>query len=319
MKVVIAELNWPEGIQLLKQQDHTVVYDPELWKKVNHLKTELADADALIVRNQTQVNADLLQSAKRLKVIGRLGVGLDNIDLKTAEENNIPVVFAKNANAISVAEYVISALFSSTRLLSDVSEDVKAGNWNRKKFTKNELYGKTLGLIGVGEIGHRVATRASALGLNVVGYDPFITPFDFPVMESGILPVQLEDVLTQSDFISLHVPRTAQTHHLINKDAMDKMKSTSFIINSARGGIIHETDLYTALLNNTIGGAVLDVLEKEPPESDMPLLTLQNCIVTPHIAGLTEESQVRTSEMVANEIIGELNGNVSLCRVPLKR
>lgn len=319
MKVVIAELNWPEGIQLLKQQDHTVVYDPELWKKVNHLKTELADADALIVRNQTQVNADLLKSAKRLKVIGRLGVGLDNIDLKTAEENNIPVVFAKNANAISVAEYVISALFSSTRLLSDASEDVKVGNWSRKKFTKNELYGKTLGLIGIGEIGHRVATRASALGLKVVGYDPFITPFDFPVMESGILPVQREEVLTQSDFISLHVPRTEQTHHLINKDAMDKMKSTSLIINSARGGIIHEADLYTALLNNTIGGAVLDVLETEPPESDMPLLGLQNCIVTPHIAGLTEESQVRTSEMVANEIIGELNGNVSLCRVPLKR
>jgi D-3-phosphoglycerate dehydrogenase len=317
MKIVITELIWPIGIELLEQKKWTVIYHPELWKDQDKLSLELKDADALIVRNQTQVNAELLASANQIKVIGRLGVGLDNIDLKAASQKNVTVVFGKNANATSVAEYVISAMFSFNRLLDEGSRDVKSGNWNRKKFTGSEIYGKTLGLIGIGEIGHRVAKRAKALGLHVLGYDPYVTPFDFPVMESGIHLVRLEEILEQSDFISLHVPLTPATRNLINQELLSKMKSTACVINTSRGGIVNEDDLYIALQNNTISGAVLDVLEQEPPNKDHPLLHLDNCIITPHIAGLTEESQIRTSKMVAEEVIGELEGKVSLCRVRL--
>jgi D-3-phosphoglycerate dehydrogenase len=319
MKIVITELIWPIGIELLEKRNDLVVYDPELWKDGNRLAYELKDADALIVRNQTQVNEKLLQLGTRLKVIGRLGVGLDNIDLKSAGDRNIPVVIGKNANATSVAEYVISALFTFCRLLDNASKDVKDGHWNRKKFTGNEIYGKTMGLIGIGEIGHRVAMRAKTLGLRVLGYDPYIAPYDFPVMETGIQWVTFDQVLENSDFISLHVPLTGQTRNLINKEALGAMKPTSVIINTSRGGIINEDDLCDALRNQMISGAVLDVLEQEPPRQDHPLLQMDNCIITPHIAGLTEESQLRTSEMVVKEVIGELQGQASLCRVALRK
>jgi D-3-phosphoglycerate dehydrogenase len=319
MKIVVTELIWSIGIQMLEQKGWTVIYDPELWKDQDKLTFELKHADGLIVRNQTQVNAGLLKSANQLKVVGRLGVGLDNIDLKAASEKDIVVVYGKNANATSVAEYVISSMFSCSRLLDEASKDVKNGNWDRKRFTGSEIFGKTIGLIGIGEIGHRVAMRARVLGLNVIGFDPYVTPFDFPVMESSIRLVSLEEVLEQSDFISLHVPLTEETRNLINKDSMSKMKPTAFIINTSRGGIVNEDDLYIALENKTISGAVLDVLEQEPPNKDHPLLHLDNCLITPHIAGLTEESQVRTSKMVADEVIGELEGKVSLCRVRTKR
>jgi D-3-phosphoglycerate dehydrogenase len=319
MKIVITESIWPIGIQILKEKGWTVTYDPELWNDPERISVELENADALIVRNQTQVNEELLSYAKRLKVVGRLGVGLDNIDVNFTSEKKIVVVFGKNANATSVAEYVISALFSNYRLLSQGSEDVKKGNWDRKRFTGHEAFGKTLGLIGIGEIGHRTAVRAKALGVRVLGYDPYVTPYDFPVMESEIQLVSLEEVIEKSDFVSLHVPLTSETKNLINLDIMGKMKPSSVIINTSRGGIINEDDLYIALQNNVIGGAVLDVLEKEPPSLNHPLLHLDNCIITPHIAGLTEESQVRTSKMVVGEVIKELEGKVSLCRVGIKR
>lgn len=319
MKIVISELNWSIGIELLEQKGWSVVYDPDLWKDRNRLAEELKDADALIVRNQTQVNAELLGSAKQLKVVGRLGVGLDNLDLTYCAERDLVVVFGKNANATSVAEYVISGMFSSVRLLQDASNDVKDGNWNRKKYTGNEIFGKTLGLVGIGEIGHRVAMRAKALGLKVIGYDPFVTPFDFPVMETGIDIVPFEELLQSADFISLHVPLTKQTKNLINAEALQQMKPTACVINSSRGGIINENDLNEALQQKQIAAAVLDVLEDEPPKPEHPLLHQDQCLVTPHIAGLTEESQVRTSKMVAEEVIRELEGQVSLCRVPLKR
>ncbi|WP_099157023.1 hydroxyacid dehydrogenase [Virgibacillus ndiopensis] len=315
MKIVVSEIIWPIGIDLIKQKNWTVVYDPDLWTDNEKLLFELEDADALIVRNQTKVDAKMMETAKQLKVIGRLGVGLDNIDLKAASERKVPVIFAKNANATSVSEYVISAMLSSNRSLNSASENVKNGKWNRRRYTGNEIYGKTLGLIGVGEIGHRVAKHAHMLGLNVLGYDPFITPYEFSVMESGIELVKLQDILIHSNFISLHVPLTDKTRNLIDADLMSKMKSTTWIINTSRGGIVNEKDLYKALQNKTISGAFLDVLEIEPPEKDHPLLGLDNCMITPHIAGLTEESQNRTSRLVANELIGELEGKVSLCRV----
>lgn len=319
MKVVIAELNWPVGIELLQSKGWDVVYDPDLWKHRGRLQEELKSADAIILRNQTKVDAELLGWEHRLKVIGRLGVGLDNIDLQSAAEIGIPVVYGKNANATSVAEYVISGIFASARWLQEASGDVRLGGWNRKKYTGTEVSGKTLGLIGVGEIGHRVAVRARALGLKVIGYDPFVAPYDFPVTETGIELVRYDRVMTESDYLSLHVPLTPATRNLIQLDSLGKMKSTAVIINSARGGTINEADLNKALQSGIIAGAILDVLDQEPPAAGHPLLQRKNCMITPHIAGLTEESQVRTAEMVSKEVIGELENRPSLCRVNVRK
>lgn len=318
MKIVISELNWAVGTQLLQQKGWKVVYDPTLWQDHARLIRELSDADALIVRNQTKVDEDLLTHSDRLKVIGRLGVGLDNIDLQFAAIRHIPVVFGKFANANSVAEYVISAMLSYCRPLVEAADDVKEGRWDRKRFTRMEIYGKTLGLIGLGDIGHRVAIRAKALGMTVLGYDPFVGAYDFAVTESGIRPATLEQIYRNADFISLHVPLTKQTVNLINENAFRQMRPEVVLINSSRGGIINEQDLYNALRHHTIAGAFLDVLQQEPPDSDHPLLALDNCWITPHIAGLTEESQARTSEMVATEVIRELEGTPSLCRANAK-
>jgi len=316
MKIMITELNWPSGIRLLQEKGYEVVYEPQLWKDRQRLQQELRTADAMIVRNQTKVDAELIGWGTQLKVIGRLGVGLDNIDLDAASNRNVQVVFGKNANATSVAEYVMAGIFCFSRTLDEASASVRSGEWDRSKYTGAEIAGKTLGLIGVGEIGHRVAVRAKAHGIRVLGYDPFVSPYDFPVTESGIEMASFERVLRESDFISLHVPLTKQTRNLINGSMFDMMKQSAVLINSARGGIINEEDLNRALERGIIRGAVLDVLEQEPPLKNHPLLQRTNCIITPHIAGLTEESQDRTSELVSAEVAGELEGRISLCRVP---
>lgn len=313
MKVVITELIWPEGLEVLSQQSE-VGYDPDLWKKPEELKKMLTDADAIIVRNQTKVSAGLLEAAPQIKVVGRLGVGLDNIDVAACKQAGIAVVYARNANAVSVVEYVFAAMLSFSRRLERADEDVKSGNWSRKRFTLSELYGKTLGLIGIGEIGTRLAARARAFGMNIIGYDPFLPPFEVACAEFGVCLTNLEQVLTQSDFISLHVPLNDKTRNLINKENLAMMKPNAYVINTSRGGIINEDNLYVALKSKQIAGAALDVLSQEPPVGS-PLLELDNLILSPHIAGLTEEAQIRTSVLVAREVCKVLAGQVSTCCV----
>ncbi|GAB6179139.1 hypothetical protein JCM14036_04580 [Desulfotomaculum defluvii] len=312
MKIVVTELIWEEGLEILRELGE-VVYDQNLWKSDN-LADVVKGCDALIVRNQTKVTEELMTQAPNLKVIGRLGVGLDNINVAAAKAKGIPVVFARNANAISVVEYVFSAMFSFSRPLEKATQDVKQGNWNRKLWTREEIYGKTLGLIGVGEIGARLASRARAMGMKVVGFDPFLPPYELACTDIGVSMTSLEKVLTESDYVSLHVPLNDQTRNLINKESLGTMKKTAYIINTARGGVINEEDLYEALKSNTIAGAALDVLAKEPPTGNK-LLELDNIILTPHIAGLTEEAQVRTSELVAHECTKVLRGQGSMCIV----
>lgn len=312
MKILVTELIWEEGLEILRQFGDTV-YDPDLWKSPVLLEA-LADTDAVVVRNQTRINRAFLDSAPHLKVVGRLGVGLDNIDIAACKQSGVTVVFARNANAISVAEYVFAAMLSFSRKLEDATADVKNGNWNRKRFTLSELYGKTLGLIGVGEIGTRLTARAKAFGMKLIGYDPFLPPYETACTEFGVCMAGLDQVLTQSDFISLHVPLNDNTRNLINKECLAMMKSTAYIINTARGGIINESDLYEALNTGQLAGAALDVMSKEPPAGSS-LLELSNVILTPHIAGLTEEAQVRTSVLVAREICKVLQGQASSCSV----
>ena len=314
MKVVVAELIWPEGLAEL-EASATVEYDPEMWRDPGTLRKKVETADALIVRNQTRVDSTLLQSGGSLRVVGRLGVGLDNIDLDTARDRNIPIVFARNANAVAVAEYVIAAILDRSRTLRDANDDVRAGNWDRRRFTGTEVHGKTLGLVGVGEIAQRVARRAVAFGMRVVGYDPYVAPFDYPVVETGVELMGLHDVLGASDFVSLHVPLNPGTRGLFSLPNLRKMKPGAWLINTSRGGVIDEADLSLALDEGLIGGVVLDVLEQEPVREDNPLLKQENVLLTPHVAGLTEESQVNTSVLVAREVMKVLRGEPSLCVV----
>ncbi|AZU64138.1 hydroxyacid dehydrogenase [Neobacillus mesonae] len=316
MRVLITEIIWNEGIEELINQGFEVDYDETLWKKREKLLEMVKDYDAIIVRNQTRVDYELLDAGIRLKVVGRLGVGLDNIDTTAAKKRNIQVVYARHANATSVAEYVMTAILSANRPLYFADKDIKAGNWDRKKFTGREIANKTIGLIGLGEISHRVAKRALAFGMTVIGYDPYITENDFIVTETGVqVKESLEEVLSESDYISIHVPLTPATHYLISESELKSMKTSAYIINTSRGGIINETALASALINHTIAGAFLDVLEVEPISSSNKLLFCETAMITPHIAGLTQESQIRTSVLVAKEVGKIVKGEHSLCTI----
>ncbi|SFE44278.1 D-3-phosphoglycerate dehydrogenase/(S)-sulfolactate dehydrogenase [Lentibacillus persicus] len=316
MKILVTELMWEDGIEELKRLGYTVDYDMELGRKREELLKLLPDYDALIVRNETRVDTEFLDAAKHTRVIGRLGVGLDNIDLQAAKERNIPVIAAKNANATSVAEYVMAAMLDASRPLSDADADVRQGNWDRKFFTGYELNKRTLGLVGMGEISHRVANRARAFGMDVVGYDPFVAPFDHILAETGVRPADtLDELLEQSDFVSVHVPLTNATKHMINKDKFSLMKKHAYVINSARGGIVHEEDLIDAVRSEEIAGAYLDVLEKEPVQKDSPLAQIESIRLSPHIAGLTIEAQSRTAMLIAQEVHNVVNGEKSICAV----
>ncbi len=316
MKILVTELMWEDGIKDLKDKGYEVDYDMELSRKREELIHLLPNYDAVIVRNETQVDTEFLEAAKKTQVIGRLGVGLDNIDLIGASERNIPVVSARNANATSVAEYVIAAMLDASRPLTAANKDVREGNWNRKRFTGIELNNRVLGLIGMGEISHRVARRAKAFGMEVIGYDPFVASFDHVVQETGIRQIDtVEDVLKASDFVSVHVPLIDSTKHLLDREAFRVMKEEAYVINSARGGIIHEGDIVEAIKEKQIAGAYLDVLEKEPIEKDSPLATSEGIVLTPHIAGLTLEAQSRTAMLISEEVDRVLKGGKSLCQV----
>lgn len=316
MRALITEIIWNEGIEELTKQGFEIDYDETLWKQREKLLEMVKDYDAIIVRNQTKVDFELLEAGTRLKVVGRLGVGLDNIDTSTAQKRGIQVVYARHANATSVAEYVMSAILNANRPLYLASDDSKAGNWDRKKFTGAEIANKTIGLIGLGEISHRTAKRALAFGMRVIGFDPYITENDYIVTETGVqVKESLEEVLTEADFVSIHVPLTPTTHYLISETELKLMKSTSFIINTSRGGIINESALASALTRHSIAGAFLDVLEVEPISLSNKLLYCETAVITPHIAGLTKESQIRTSVLVAKEVGKIVKGEHSLCTI----
>lgn len=316
MKILITELMWDVGIKELEQKGFTVHYDKNLSKNRSKLLSIISEYDGLIVRNQTKIDKELLEKANKLRGIGRLGVGLDNIDLQAAKRQQIKVVTAKNGNATSVSEYVLATMMDACKNIPEAADDVQKGNWDRKRFTGTELNGKTLGLFGLGEIANRVARRAKVFGMNVIGLDPFVTSYDFVLAETGVERVEtIEDLLKVSDFISIHVPLTESTKNIFNYNTFAQMKSNSYLINTSRGGIINEQDLCKAIESEQIAGAYLDVLEQEPITNDSPLLSIKNIKVTPHVAGLTEESQVRISRLVATEVAKVLNDELSLCTV----
>lgn len=265
---------------------------------------QIADQyDAFIVRGRTKVTAEVIQAAKKLKVIGRAGVGVDNIDLKTAKENHIIVVNAPEAISFSVAELVAGFMFSLARSLQIADRGMKEGEWLKKQLIGSELRGKTLGIIGMGRIGSAVAKLAGALGMKPVGYDGYLQPE--AIRERGAEPVSFDKLLQESDFITVHTPLTPETINLIDAKAFKAMKPGVFVINAARGKIINEDHLLEALNAGKVAGAALDVFSAEPP-GKTALVTNPKIITTPHIGGQTFESLEQTSVDVAQEVLNAL-------------
>jgi (S)-sulfolactate dehydrogenase len=288
-------------------RDFDVRYDAALVERPAELGVELASADALIVRNRTQVNAALLAAAPRLKVVGRLGVGLDNIDLPACAARRIDVIPATGANARSVAEYVIGTALLLRRQAYGASAAVAAGEWPRTALSQGrELAGGTLGIIGFGSIGRLVAELAHRLGMQVIGHDAAIVLDSTSWAEQHTAPRPLDDLLRASDIVSLHVPLTEDTRRLLDARRLSQMKRDAILINTSRGGIVDEAALAAALRGGMLGGAALDVFEHEPLPAGSVLAGCPRLLLTPHIAGVTRESNARVSALVAREVAAAL-------------
>jgi D-3-phosphoglycerate dehydrogenase len=300
-KVLICEDITGAGIERLKEKYQVLCY-PDLWKRVPELEEAIQACDALIVRNQTQVTASLLARAKPLRVIGRAGAGYDNIDITAASQAGVVVSYSPEENAVSVAEHVFGLLLALARKIPAADRSVKKGGWERKKYHGFELMGKTLGILGLGKIGFRVALRAKAFGMRLLAHDAYLSPTNLQVTESGATLVSMDLLLAESDFLSVHLPLTRETRGILNGQAFKKMKPTAFIINTSRGEVLVEEDLAKALQKNQLAGAALDVRGKEPPPTESPLHGLDNVILTPHTAGLTYEAQEKVVDAVAEDV-----------------
>lgn len=285
---------------------HSTLYMPELADDPSAIPGWLADKQALIVRNRTMVTTDLLHAAPMLKIVGRLGVGLDNIDVDACERRGIRVQPATGANAVSVAEYVLTNAAILLRGAYRTNSAMLAGAWPRKACTGRELAGRRLGLLGFGAIARLTAQKAQALGMAVCAFDPHL-PADDPAW-GDVTNLAFEEVLRTSDVVSLHVPLNSTTRHLIGADALSLLKPEAILINTARGGVLDERALTAALRQGTLGGAALDVFETEPltQEAANIFQAIENLILTPHIAGVTEESNLRVSRVIADAILKEL-------------
>lgn len=271
------------------------------------LLTAVADADAILVRSATKVDAEVIAAAPVLKVIARAGVGLDNVDIKTATNAGVMVVNAPTSNIISAAELTVGHILSLARHIPAAHNALAQGQWKRSKYTGVELYEKTIGIIGLGRIGALITARLQSFGTNVIAYDPYVT--SARAQQLGVQLVTLDELLAQSDFITIHMPKTPETTGMISDDQLALMKKTAFIVNVARGGLIDEDALYRALTTGTIAGAGLDVFVSEPPQ-DSPLLALENVVVTPHLGASTDEAQEKAGVSVARSVRLALSGEL---------
>jgi D-3-phosphoglycerate dehydrogenase len=305
-KVLVTENVVGEEMEALKGA-FEVSFDPQLWRSPDKLRAAVANVHAIIVRNQTKVDRELIAAAKRLWVIGRAGVGLDNVDVKAASDAGIVVAFTPEQNAISVAELALGLMLSLARMIAAADASTKAGKWERQAFTGTELFGKTLGLVGLGRIGFLVATRARAFGMKILAHDAFVSPDSVLVAESGATLVSIDELLERSDVVSVHVPRTPQTERFLGAAAFAQMKPSALFINTSRGEVVDEPALITALRQKRIAGAALDVRTAEPPTAG-ELETMPNVILTPHIAAFTVEGQKRVVTSICRDVTAVLRG-----------
>jgi D-3-phosphoglycerate dehydrogenase len=296
MKVIVADKISERGVKLLKEQREWKI----LQTTKETLRTEISDADALIVRSATKVTAELLEKAGKLRVVGRAGVGVDNIDLEAATKRGVLVMSTPGGNAVSVAEHTFALMLALARQVPRLDKAIHEGRWEKSSAAGTEVRGKTLGLIGLGRIGSEVAVRADGFDMRVLGYDPFIS--EAAAQELNVELVALDTLLAESDFISLHTALSPATENLINAESIAKMKSGARIINAARGELIDEAALAAALESGKLAGAAVDVFREEPPPKNSPLMGLSNVIGTPHVAGSTAEAQEEVGTQVAVQV-----------------
>lgn len=300
--ILISEFITSQALETLRSK-HAVVYEPELYKDRVALIAAMQNIDGLIVRNLTQVNKEVLDGAPKLKVVGRLGVGLENIELPACAERNIKVIPATGANAESVAEYVVGAAIALTRGLIPASIATLKGEWPRPRFsTYHEFLGKTIGIVGFGSIGRVVAKKANAIGLKCVAYDPMLSGNALELEGLTVPLLSLQGLLEVSDAITLHLPYLPETKNLFNAATLDLMKQGACLVNTARGGIVDENALAERLRSGRLGGAAIDVFMTEPVKDLSHFSGIENLILTPHIAGVTHESNERVSQMIADEV-----------------
>lgn len=306
IRILISDAISEDGVKIFQKAGFHV----EMKTKLSpvELALEVANYDGLVIRSGTRVTKEILASATRLKVIGRAGAGLDNVDLEAATARGIVVMNTPGGNTVTTAEHTMSLLMSMARRIPQANASNRSGKWEKSKFMGVELFQKTLGIVGMGKIGQHVAHIARGLSMNVIAFDPYLTP---EVAEkSGVHPVPLDELFQRADFITVHTPLTAETTGLINKETLSKMKKGVYIVNCARGGIVDENDLAEALQSGQVAGAAFDVFVQEPVPADHPLLKLDNFISTPHIGAATKEAQENVALAIADQMVDYLGKGI---------
>jgi len=302
MKVLVTDPISERGLSILRKAEGIEV-DVKTQLPAQELRNAVKDCYGLIIRSATKVTADIIEAAPKLMVIGRAGIGLDNVDIRSATKRGIVVMNAPEGNVITTAEHTISMMLALSRNIPQATASMKKGLWEKKRFQGREVFNKTLGIVGLGRIGKVVADRAKGLKMNVIGYDPYISPE--VIQKLGIELVSLDELYKRADFITIHTPKTKETVGMIDGKAFRKMKTGVKIIHCARGGIVDEKALYEAIVEGKVSGAALDVFEKEPPR-DNPLLKLDNVICTPHLGASTAEAQENVAVNIAEQVVDYL-------------
>ncbi len=301
MRVLVSDNIAPKGIEILRKAGLKV--DVKVGMTNEELKKCISQYNGIVIRSATKMTAHVIEAATNLKVIGRAGSGLDNVDKMAASKKGIVVMNTPGGNTITTAEHTIAMMFALARYIPQASQSIKSGKWERKKFMGVELFNKTLGIIGIGNIGSQVAKRVRELEMNIIAYDPFFN--EETAKAIGIKKVSLEELFKEADFITIHTPLTPETRNLINRDAIALMKAGVRVINCARGGIVNEKDLYDAVKTGKVAGAALDVFEKEPLE-DFSLSSLDEVICTPHLGASTKEAQENVAIAVSEQVVDYL-------------
>ncbi|MDO8644798.1 MAG: phosphoglycerate dehydrogenase, partial [bacterium] len=304
-KILVSDKLSSRGLEILKKGGLSVDFKSGLTPE--ELIKILPGYDGLVIRSGTTVTADLIEAATNLKVIGRAGIGVDNVDLPAATRKGIVVMNTPSGNAVTTAEHAIAMMFAVSRKIAQADASMNKGQWEKKKFTGSELCNKVLGVVGVGNIGKIVADRALGLHMKVIGFDPFLTPE--AAQKLGIELVSLDDLFSRADYITCHTPLNEKTRNLVNEQSFKKMKKGVYIINCARGGIVNEEALVKALQEGVVAGAALDVFVQEPPPPDHPLLKMEQVVKTPHLGAATDEAQENVSLEIAEQIVDFFRDN----------
>jgi D-3-phosphoglycerate dehydrogenase / 2-oxoglutarate reductase len=302
--VLICDQVAPALNEILQKNGLKITYEPEITP--DQIKEKIGNYEIVVVRSRTTITKDMIEKANKCKIIARVGVGLDNIDVNAAETKGIRVINAVEGAMNAVAELVLGLMLALAREIPRADRELRNGNWLKKELMGSELSGKYLGIVGLGNIGKKLARHAKTLNMNIIGYDIIPVPEDFS-REVGLIKTDLDTLLSSVDYISFHVPFTPETRHLVNAQRIAKMKKTAYIINTSRGEIIDEEALYNALKEGRLAGAALDVFEKEPATGNK-IATLPNVICTPHIGAQTREAQALAANVIAEKIIMILRG-----------